>query len=289
MPYNATIFQVMIASPGDVSAEREKIRAIVHEWNDLNSQRTRIVLLPVGWDTHSSPDLGGRPQDIINRNVLDKSDLLVGVFWTRIGTPTGEAESGTVEEIRRHIDAGKPAMVYFSSAPVAPELLDHEQFGALKAFKNWCKSAGLIEGYENTEEFSEKFRRQLQIIVRDHIHFQDKVEKVPDGGSSYLGETISRWVKNAVSLSGEATQLLIEATKDKNGIIMSLRFIGGSNIQSNGIQFADSQDRRSVARWEAALQELVDADFVVDRGHKGEVFEVTDKGYKFVETLETSS
>jgi hypothetical protein len=99
----------------------------------------RIVLLPVGWETHSAPILGDRPQEIINSQILRDSDLLIAVFWTRIGTPTGKAVSGTVEEIDKHIHDGKPALIYFSSTPVRPESVDEEQYKMLKEFKEECK------------------------------------------------------------------------------------------------------------------------------------------------------
>jgi hypothetical protein len=50
---------------------------------------------------------------VINRQVLADCDLLVAIFWTRIGSPTGSALSGTVEEIEKHLKAEKPAMLYF--------------------------------------------------------------------------------------------------------------------------------------------------------------------------------
>jgi len=62
----------------------------------------------------------GKPaQEFINEQVLEKADLLIAIFWTRIGTPTSEHASGTVEEIEKHIDSEKTTMIYFSSQPVA--------------------------------------------------------------------------------------------------------------------------------------------------------------------------
>lgn len=69
----------MIASPGDVTEERKIIRDVIHEWNEINSKVTKRALLPVGWETHSAPDLGGRAQEIINKSV-EHCDLLIGYF-----------------------------------------------------------------------------------------------------------------------------------------------------------------------------------------------------------------
>lgn len=144
MAYTATVIPVMIASPGDVAEERQVIREMIHEWNDINSARSKVMLTPIGWETHTSPELGVRPQKLINQRLLVDCDLLIGVFWTRLGSPTGNEASGTVEEIHRHLNAGKPAMIYFSSKPVAPESLDREQYESLKLFKTECMQKGLI-------------------------------------------------------------------------------------------------------------------------------------------------
>jgi len=65
MGYNAEVFNVMIASPGDVASERSIIRDVIYEWNDVHSKSRHIVLLPIGWESHSSPEMGSSPQEII--------------------------------------------------------------------------------------------------------------------------------------------------------------------------------------------------------------------------------
>ena len=116
--YSPTVFEVMIASPSDVPQERLIAREVITEWNTIHAKDRQTVLMPIGWETHSTPGTGDRRQAIINGQLLKDADLLVAVFWTRLGSPTGVARSGTVEEIEEHLRAGKPAMIYFSSAPV---------------------------------------------------------------------------------------------------------------------------------------------------------------------------
>ena len=62
MSYDSKVFNVMIASPNDVAPERVIIRGVIHEWNAVHSFKRKIVLLPVGWESHSSPEMGGSPQ-----------------------------------------------------------------------------------------------------------------------------------------------------------------------------------------------------------------------------------
>ncbi|WP_040242994.1 DUF4062 domain-containing protein [Chromohalobacter japonicus] len=278
MGYESKVFNVMIASPGDVASERTIIRDVIYEWNAVNSQRRNIVLLPVGWETHSSPEMGQSPQDIINDQVLERCDLLVGVFWTRIGTPTSEYASGTVEEIEKHMSLGKPTMLYFSSQPAALDDVDNEQYSQLKQFKKSCQSRGLYESYDSHSGFRDKFYRQLQLKINDHPILQ--VEGVKQ--ENQIIESSSR----LPDISGEARILLKEASQDKNGTIMHLRHLGGTDIQTNGKNFIESNERREVARWEAAIEELCYNELLVERGHKGEIYEISNQGYQVADMIQ---
>lgn len=169
MAYNARVFRIFIASPSDVEEEREVISRIIREWNDLHSFERKIVLLPLRWETHSAPELGKRPQEIINTEIVDHADMAVGVFWTRIGTPTGEYASGTIEEIERLGMANKIVMCYFSKAKVELDAIDLDQYKQLKEFKKKTYPNGLVESYSNIVKFRDKFAKQLEIKVRGLI------------------------------------------------------------------------------------------------------------------------
>jgi hypothetical protein len=279
MSYDAKVFNVMIASPGDVASERNIIRETIYEWNAVHSRARKIVLLPVGWETHSSPEMGNRAQEIINNQILVKCDLLVGVFWTRIGTSTGEYISGTVEEIEKHIDAGKPAILYFSGQPALLDSVDSEQYEKLKEFRTSCQSRGLYGTYDSHSEFKEKFYHHLQIKVNDHEIFNINSEDNSDS-TIYQSET------KIPSLSDEARVLLKEASRDNHGTIIYFRTFGGTEIQTNGKSLISDQNPRVVAKWEAAIKELLHAVLIVERGNKGEIFEVSDLGYQIADMIE---
>lgn len=167
MAYDSRVYRILIASPSDVEEERKVAVRVIQEWNDLYSYSRKVTLLPLRWETHTAPEYGTRPQEVINRTIVDQCDLLVGVFWTRLGSPTGEADSGTLEEISRVGDAGKPVMLYFSKAGIDPDLLDLRQVQKLKDFKAKTYPKGLIESYKSVIEFRDKFSKQLELRVRD--------------------------------------------------------------------------------------------------------------------------
>lgn len=280
MPYNAIVYKVMIASPGDVAAERPIIREVLSEWNIINADTRKMVLLPVGWETHTSPAMGDRPQAIINKQILKDCDLLVGVFWTRIGTSTGEYVSGTVEEIEEHIKAGKPVMLYFSSTPVHPDSVDTVQYTELKKFRDSCKSRGVFETFNDLNDFKAKFYRQLQLKLNQDTYF---IKETPSPDvSNELKETI---LSDIPPLSREAQALLKEASKDAHGMILCHHTIGGFHVQTNNKDFVGDSNPRNWAIWKSALEELENNSLVYSQGHKRELFHLTRRGYEVAEII----
>lgn len=86
-------------------------------------------------------------------------------------------------------------------------------------------------------------------------------------------------------LTEEAKTLLVEASADKNGIIMMARTSSGLILQTNERQMCERQDARSEAKWQGAVRELVQQGLIEGRGHKGEVFNVTSEGYRVADEL----
>lgn len=166
MPFAATVIQVLIASPSDLAEERKAAAEAVYEWNAQHAAAESVVLLPVAWETHATPRSGVRPQEAINQQLVDQSDILVGMFWTKLGTSTGLAASGTVEEIDRFIAASKPAQLYFSSRPIDPGKIDQKQHKTLKAFKETTYKNALVGSFDSLDSLRQNISRNLLSEVR---------------------------------------------------------------------------------------------------------------------------
>lgn len=167
MSYESIVYRILIASPSDVEEEREVAARVIQDWNDLNSFNKKIVLLPVRWETHSSPSYGVRPQEAINKQIVDDCDLLIGFFWTKIGTPTGIDISGTIEEIKRVSNADKPVMLYFSKRGKDPSQIDLTQLESLNKFKEEVYKIALVENFNSIVDFRDKISRQLEMKIRE--------------------------------------------------------------------------------------------------------------------------
>jgi hypothetical protein len=279
MAYVANVFNVMIASPSDVQLERNIAREVIHEWNAVHSMSTKLILQPVGWESHSQPSMGDRPQAIINKQVLSCSDLLIAIFWTRLGTPTGQAPSGTVEEIDVDLKQGKPAMLYFSSAPVRADSVDEDQYRALKEFRKDCEQRGLVQPFDDSNDFRQKFARQLAATINTHVHF-----KVAGNPSVDFGSRFEQRVR-IPQISKEAAELLKQASNDGDGYVIRARHLNGVNVSTNGRDFVEQNNPRSTAVWEAAVDELASARLIKDTGSDGQIYKVTREGYEFAELL----
>lgn len=276
MSYNAVAYKVLIASPGDVDPERATIREVIGRWNNVHSERRKLVLMPIGWETHSSPEMGGHPQSILNKQIASSCDLLIGVFWTRIGTATTNYASGSVEEIENHMRAGLPTMIYFSAAPVEYGSVDRKQYDKLMEFKASCRDRGVYNEYRDLNDFRQKLDAHLQLKLNE-----DRFAGFEQSNSDKVIYTPSS--SDLPKLSREAQTLLIEAVHG-DGKILCIPFLSGTAVQAGGKRFTDDTPR-SIATWEGAVNELNQYGLVHSPGLKREVFTVTRAGYEAARSL----
>jgi len=177
MTFQATVYRILIASPDDVIAERKIIQEIISSWNRTYFPKVNVLLLPVMLESLLVQETRDLPKAELNLQIAKDCDILIGAFWTRIGTDSGIAESRTLKEIKEFHKAGKPVMIYFSSAPVAPGSVDLKQYGVLMKFMDDCLKQGLVERYDSIPDFREKFSRQI-------AHKLLSTRKMPEGEPS---------------------------------------------------------------------------------------------------------
>ncbi|XVV05922.1 hypothetical protein ACQPW3_11210 [Actinosynnema sp. CA-248983] len=161
MSYTAQVLRVMIASPGDVADARDAVEAAIHGWNDANARNKQIILHPWRWETSAVPVLGGRPQELINAQGVDDSDIVFALFGSRLGSPTRDAVSGTVEEIERALEQGKPVHLYFSTAPL-PNDVDTAQLEGLRDFRREIQNRGLLGEFSSPSQLNHEVWKAIE-------------------------------------------------------------------------------------------------------------------------------
>jgi hypothetical protein len=165
-----TQFRCLLISPGDVQEEREAISDVFLRWNAHEGQAFDVIVELDRWEISTTPASGSRPQEIINQQIVDRSDFGIAIFWSRLGTPTGQFPSGSAEEITRLAISKKQVMVYFKTAPI-PQTAT-EEFQRLKPFKEELRSSGLCEDFEDIGSLREKISHHITTAVTTLLRSQ---------------------------------------------------------------------------------------------------------------------
>lgn len=279
----ARALQVMIASPGDVDQKRQSVREEIVNFNGMHSEKEKIVLLPVGWETHSYPETGADAQTILNKQIVSKCDLLVGIFGTKVGTKTENALSGTIEEINEHINAGKPAMIYFSTELV-PRNTDQDQLKKLENFKkelqlNKGEFKALYKDFNSTDDFRNKFRNDLyRMVVLSEYFNESKISNLSE--KEIIEELKSnKGEKEEKKISEEAKELIAEAYRTDSEI-HNFSTMEGQIIQAGEKGFTPVNPRDD-AYYVEAINELESKGYIRSLNSKRQVFKLTREGYKY--------
>ncbi len=277
MAYQATILNVMIASPSDVAEERQLVRDAIYEWNAIHSKQFGVMLNPVGWETHVAPEMGSRPQEIINKRILNNSDILLAIFWTRLGTETGEYVSGTVEEISKHINSQKLTSIYICDKPTPPSQIT-EQYQKLQVqIKEWMPS-GVLDFYNDLSSFKQKIKDHLSLHIQQNEYIQTIVDELNSNHTPIESST-----KKTIEPSDEMIQILLNAGNAESQIHFR-RYLGGQSLFVGKLDL-NLNKARELAKWKDALNELENLGLINDRGFKGELFDLTQEGWKAFDQL----
>lgn len=167
--------RIVLASPKDVQEERDLVPGIVEYINsELRQLKSHLALDLSRYEVDSRPgfDAGG-PQALIDRALdINESDLLVGIFWNKFGTPTPSSETGTEHEIRlactSKTQRNKPeVVVYFrkTRGPESPE--EAEQQRHVLTFKKELQTdLGVkTEDYASIDDFARKLGHHLRLFA----------------------------------------------------------------------------------------------------------------------------
>lgn len=189
---NYTKIRLFIASPGDVTPERDRLLKVVQEFNQPNGflDEIGVTLQPLDWRSHVAP-LMGRPEAVVLEQLpVDSWDIFVGIMWSRFGTPTGGStelagagvdsqtgfsfDSGTQEEFTLAYHAWqqnqRPQILFYRCMrPIPPRNLNIDQYQRLEAFfqefSHDGKHPGYVREFETTDDFASQVRLDLERLL----------------------------------------------------------------------------------------------------------------------------
>lgn len=220
MPFDAKVYKVFLASPGNLSDERQAFRETLHHYNEIHAQRRKAIFIPVGWED----TLGrlGRPQHIINQDIKS-CDYFVLMLWDRWGTPpdtTGKYTSGIHEEFEVAKECcADPAMpmrdiVVFFKAVDPGKLSDPgEQLRQVLQFKMNLELHKLLlfETFDHMVYFKDRIAKHLDSWLDSKEADLVDVELHPFGATP--PETATDWALFSIDTSAGTSPLIRNAER----------------------------------------------------------------------------
>jgi hypothetical protein len=265
MPCTVTAFSVKIAFPGEAAMELFIAREVMGEWNASNALEQKRMLLPLSCEAarQHSP-----------------CDMLVAFFCNTPGESGAQVEQSE-EEIEEQLRQGRPALIYFSEARIDLKGSHLLQDGVIDEFKKRYMTA-TIDSYGDEKEFRAKFARHLAATVASHDHFKIQAAG-PDSPAVAAPKVLDP--RRTGPLSPWAQTILVEACDDFEGYIGRIKVGSLLRIQANGKQLVEQESPASIAKWEAAFDELLSGEYIRDAGCNGQLFQISTKGFEFLKTL----
>lgn len=154
MTYSSTVYRLLISAPGDVPAEdRDGVLGAINRWNVIYGQQFGAVVVPVHWGAHAAAEHGNRPQASLNNQLVESADVVIALFWHRLGTATGVAASGTVEEIEEAHGRGAYVAI-LRCARDYPQSADPDQVTKLREFYDSVSDRSLMLAYASNADLA---------------------------------------------------------------------------------------------------------------------------------------
>ena len=168
MPNTETVLSVFVASPTDVSEERHRLQDVLVELNSTIGRHCEINYRLLKFERDTIPAFGEDAQAVINSQIPEY-DILICILWHRIGSRTGRAQSGTIEEYdqakSRYDDDPDSVnlMLYFkTSPPLSMKDIDAEQLKGVEKFRERVKEEGAYYAeFSTSDDFANQVRVHL--------------------------------------------------------------------------------------------------------------------------------
>jgi hypothetical protein len=247
MAYSVLARRLLISCPGDVPiGDLHLVHNAINRWNGIYGERFGAAIIPISWGTNAAAEFGEAPQDLLNKQIVDRCDICLALFANRLGTPTASAESGTAEEIERISESGRYVGVLRSRREVDSTQIDPGQLMRLNEYLTRIETKALVLTYANDAELIE---RVDNILVAAVARDQGRAEL-------QLQQTAQPSMRNAEVWPRAESQERRDGIRDW---VLVVANTGNAPAQSVSVRFRDLDG--SVSSWE-----------IVDAGQDSEAY-----------------
>jgi hypothetical protein len=212
MPRQVFEFRVVVASPADVFDCREAVLTAINEISRIFESR-KIAIRGLNWEEYASPGIDAEPQAVINRQLLRDYDILIAIFGTKLGSPTANFRSGTIEELEHALgDKDNPmaidrAHVYFRDKIDSLSRVSADDLRQVENYRDELKTRGvLFRTFNGNEELQREVRVNIQRAVTKFLERQSTTGLNKDHGSTADSKTNGLSMPLAISEPNETDE-----------------------------------------------------------------------------------
>ncbi|GMB78770.1 MULTISPECIES: hypothetical protein [Bacillus cereus group] len=241
MSFKAEVLRVLIASPSDVQKERDEIETAIFEWNTRFAEEMQIILLPSRWEKGVVPAYGGTDaQQVINEQLVNKCDILIGVFWAKLGTPTTRHSSGTLEEISIFIEQNKEVMVYFVDKYV-PMNANFDEIREVNTYKETYGQKGVYAPYNVNKIIDHLYQKVVNYKKKNEV-----VSEKDEGNNLHFTQP-----KEAAKEINEffLEQIILSDKLTENEYLV-LRYTLDTENRNFGFRWMEQETLQKIKAWE---------------------------------------
>jgi len=243
------VLRVFIASPSDLVAEREAVKAVADELNAVFAKEVSAQIQLLGWEDRL-PGYG-RAQAQINDDV-DRADLFIGFLWRSWGSPPGDPRytSGFEEEYHRasarREKTGTPEIsLFFKDASAIRSQRDILTLGRVLEFRDQVASKALLFGtFSDLDEWRKKVRalmechllRMLKISIVAHLDVPDQLPPAAPAEESQIDKEAQTTEASGKAATQEVVQVwnqALEAIKKDELLLLPLPAWRGTLARSS--------------------------------------------------------
>lgn len=214
--------KILLASPSDVTAERELLRKGIANWNKVHGGNYGTIFDVIGFED-ATPGIGAEAQAVLDDQIVKDFDIFVCIIWNRIGSPTKNSKSGTVSEYEKALKKWQAdpnsvkILIYFKTTAFRLDEIDPEQLAEVKNFKDRVHDDGvLFREFDEGTEFIGLIGSHFTKLALDFEGFSSKDEAAKNIESYQSQQNLISAEKD---LNTEKPSHDAQASEDEAGIL----------------------------------------------------------------------
>lgn len=189
MQKDVTIYDLLIIGSSDTEESFDCVKWAIEKFNTGVGKEFGTVVVGQNLKDFICAESGGKSSSLIKKQINEKIDVIVAVFWKKYDSGSEDRYLSVAEEFKLILESDKPEFVYFLVKEIIPSEQNAKDLEKIKKFQNeYSKIKGIPLIVRNEYELKERLLSDLssyfeKVIIDKNIKLQ---KKVVDSDFTYL-------------------------------------------------------------------------------------------------------